>query len=85
MNIIPITQARSKLGDLAEGVSGEDYVILTKGGLPEAVIVDYNYIQDLEARVRKIYANTFIDPKLVKYTRIFSDKEVKEWVKEDQL
>lgn len=85
MTIIPITQARGKLGDLAGRVSGEDYVVLTKGGVPEAALVDYEYLLNLETKIRKIYSRTFIDPKLVKYTRIFSDKEIKEWAKEDQL
>jgi len=32
--IIPITKARGKLGALAEKVTGEDYIVLTKGGAP---------------------------------------------------
>ncbi len=48
MNILPITQARGKLGDLAKKVSGGDYVVLTKGGVPEAALVDYNYLLKLE-------------------------------------
>jgi hypothetical protein len=35
--------------------------------------------------VKKIYGKTFIDPKLIKYTREFSDEEIKEWEKEDVL
>lgn len=83
--IIPITKARGKLGDLAQKVSGEDYVILTKGGLPKAALVDVSYFEKLQKDVKKIYQKTYIDPKLVKYTRKFSDKEIEEWQKEDEL
>lgn len=85
MNILPITQARGKLGDLAKRVSGGDYVVLTKGGVPEAALVDYNYLLKLEKSVRAIYSKTFVDPKLTKFTRLFSDKEIDEWQKEDEL
>lgn len=84
-NIIPITEARGKLGDLAEKVNGDRYVILTKGGKPEAVLVDIAYLARLEKTVAKIYQKTFIDPRLLPLTREFSDKEVAEWEKEDQL
>ena len=83
--IIPITKARGKLGNLTEKVSGEDYVILTKGGTPKAALVDVTYLNKLQSEVKKIYKKTFIDPKLLKYTREFSDKEIEEWIKEDEL
>jgi Ca2+-dependent lipid-binding protein len=83
-DIIPITKARSKLGNIAEKVSGEDYVILTKGGVAKAAIVDVNYLSKLQKDVNQLYQKTFIDPKLVKYTRIFSDKEIEKWQKEDK-
>ena len=83
--IIPITQARGKLGDLAEQVQGSRYVVLTKGGSPKAALVDVNYLTKLQTEVKKIYQKTFIDPKFIKYTREFSDSEIAEWLKEDEL
>lgn len=74
-NIVPITKARGKLGDLAEKVKGGRYVVLTKGGKPEAALVDVKYL----------YQKTFIDPKLLPLTREFKDKEVADWKKEDEL
>lgn len=84
-NIIPITKARSNLGNLAEKVAKENYIILTKDGSPKAALVDISYLMNLEKQVRKAYGKTFIDPKLLKYTREFTDKEIKEWAKEDSL
>jgi len=84
-NIIPITKARSKLGNLAEKVAKDNYIILTKDGSPKAALVDISYLENLEKQVKKIYGKTFIDPKLIKYTREFSDEEIKEWEKEDVL
>lgn len=84
-NIIPITKARSKLGDLTQAVRDDNYVILTKDGSPKAALVDISYLARLEDEVKKKYQTTFIDPKLLPFTRAFSDKEVKEWQKEDKL
>lgn len=84
-NIIPITKARSKLGDLAEKVKGGKYVILTKGGKPEAALVDVEYLAKLEKEVARIYQKTFIDPQLLPFTREFTEKEINEWEKEDKL
>lgn len=83
-NIIPITKARSKLGKLAENVSSEKIIILTKSGLPRAALVDLKYLTKLQREVNKIYQKTYIDPKLVKYTREFSDKEIEKWLEEDK-
>jgi len=84
-NIIPITKARSKLGNLAEKVSGSKYIILTKDGSPKAALVDVDYLTNLEEEIKKLYQQTFINPKLLKYTREFSDKEIHQWQKEDIL
>ena len=46
--IVPITQARGKLGDLAKQAENGHYIILTKGGLPKAVLLNYAYHQALE-------------------------------------
>lgn len=84
-NIIPITKARGKLGDLADKVRGGNYVVFTKGGNPKAALVDINYLTKLQKEIRNIYQKTFIDPKLLKYTREFSAEEIKEWLREDTL
>lgn len=84
-NIIPITQARSKLGDLAESVKGGNYVVLTKDGSPTAALVDINYLTRLEQDVEKTYRKTFIDPKLLPYTRKFTADEIAGWLEEDSL
>lgn len=84
-NIIPITQARNKLGDLAESISGENYVILTKGGRPKAALVDPAYLARLQKDVNRFYQKTFIDPSLLPYTREFNKSEIEEWQKEDTL
>jgi len=84
-NIIPITKARGKLGDLAEQAIASNYFILTKGGSPFVALVDFDYLKKLEETVSVIYQKTYIDPKLEKYTREFSNKEIDKWLKEDQL
>lgn len=84
-NIIPITEARGKLGDLAEQVQGSHYVVLTKGGSPKAALVDVHYLTKLQKEVKKMYQKTYIDPNLIKYTREFDDREIVQWLKEDQL
>ncbi len=84
-NIIPITKARSKLGNLAEKVNKDNYIILTKDGSPKAALVDISYLTNLEKQVRNAYRKTFIDPKLLKYTRQFGNEEIEEWEKEDAL
>ena len=83
--ILPVTKARAQLGKLADGLVGEKFVVLTKGGSPRAVLADWRYFEELRQEVKKIYGKTFIDPKLLPYTREFSDKEVKEWQKEDKV
>lgn len=84
-NIIPITRARSNLGNLAKKVRGNQYVVLTKGGSPQAALVDIKYLKNLEEEVEKIYAKTFIDPTLLPLTRNFSQKEIKKWQEADRL
>lgn len=85
VNIVPITLARTKLGALTEDVMGENYVVLTKGGRAKAALVDINYLTKLQKDVKNIYQKTFIDPKLLPFTREFSDKEVDEWSENDAL
>jgi len=85
LNIIPISKARSQLGNLAEKTRGENYVVLTRGGEPKVVLVDFNYLVSLQKAVQVIYQKTYLNPKLLPYTREFSDSEIAEWLKEDKL
>lgn len=80
-----MTQARSKLGDLAEKVSGEQYIVLTKGGNPKAALVDIDYLTKLEKEVKRLYQKTFIDKKLLPYTREFTNTEIAQWEAADSL
>lgn len=84
-NIVPLTRAREELGMLTEKVSGDNYILLTKGGEPEAILVDVAYFLKLQEDVKKIYQKTFINPALIKYTREFSDEEIAQWLVEDKL
>lgn len=84
-SIIPLTKARAQLGDLASLAKGENYIVLTKGGSPKAALVDIDYLNKLQKEVKAIYQKTYIDPKLLPFTREFSDTEIEEWQKEDAL
>lgn len=83
IDIIPLSKARAKLGHLTDKVSGENYVVLTKGGSPKVAIVDIKYLNKLQQQLRSIYQKTYIDPQLIPYTRDFSDEEIAQWLKED--
>jgi prevent-host-death family protein len=45
--IIPITQARSRLSELVEKTENKHFWILTKGGKPRAALVDVDYLDQL--------------------------------------
>lgn len=84
-NIIPVTTARGKLGDLTELVSNKQYIVLTKGGKPKAALVDIKYLEKLQNDLKRLYQKTYIDKRLIPLTREFSDSEIEEWLKEDKL
>lgn len=83
--IIPITEARGRLGDLAEKTIGEKFIVFTKNGRPKTAMVDINYLKRLQEQVKSITQNTYIDPTLIPFTRKFTNEEIKEWEKEDRL
>ena len=83
-DIIPITQARGNLGNLADKVKGDNYIILTKGGKPKAALVDVAYIKKLEKDLNNIYQKTYIDPKILPLTREFTKGEIEAWLKENK-
>jgi prevent-host-death family protein len=84
-DIIPITEARSQLGILANQVVPGRNIILTKGGKPKVALVDVNYLKRLEESMAALYQQTYVDPKLLPYTRVFSDQEIEKWAQTDQL
>lgn len=84
-NIVPITKARGRLGDLADLAVASNYFVLTKSGSPAVALVDFEYLKKLESIVEKVTQKTFIDQSLDKFSREFSEKEIAEWQKEDQL
>lgn len=85
LKILPISEARSRLGYLVKQVKGEDYFVLTKGGKPTAAVVDVDYLTRLQRDSSLAFQKTFIDPKLLPLTREFTALEICEWEKEDQL
>ena len=84
-NIIPVSDARSKLGWLVSQVGKKRSYVFTQRGNPKAVLVDVGLWTEILRRLKEIYQTTYIDPKLNKYTREFSDQEISQWLKEDKL
>ena len=83
--IVPITKARAQLSRLTSALGQNDYVVLTKGGQPTAALVDITYLTKLQTAVRKLYQKTYLDPKLIPFTRMFTDSELDQWAQEDRL
>ena len=84
-NIIPVSQARAKLGDLLDQTKNDQYFLLTRGGKVKAALVDIDYLEKLQKDLNRLYGKTYIDPKLLPLTREFSDEDIKQWLKEDRL
>jgi prevent-host-death family protein len=83
--IVPITEARGKLGDLADRAQGDSYFVLTKGGEPTVALVDIAYLTHLEQEVRTMYAQTFLNKETIARTRDFTTTEIEDWKKVDEL
>lgn len=83
--IIPVSEARAKLGNLLDQTKKDEYFLLTRGGKVEAALVDIDYLEKLQADLNGLYGKTYIDPKLLPLTRKFSDEEIAKWLKDDQL
>lgn len=77
--------ARNKLSDLTEAVRDEEFIILTKEGVPRAALVDIAYLSKLQERLQKIHKKTYIDPQLFPLTREFSDQETLEWERQNSV
>ena len=84
-NVIPVTKARAKLGQLAAAAQDDKYFLLTNRGKPEAVLVDFNFWKKTLESLGKVYQKTYIDPALAPNTRIFSNREISQWEKEDKI
>ena len=82
---MPVSDARAKLPQLLKRVQGKRSFVLTQRGSPKAVLVGLELWSEVMRRLREAYQTTYIDPKLLKYTREFSDKEIGQWLKEDQI
>ncbi|HLB61061.1 MAG TPA: type II toxin-antitoxin system prevent-host-death family antitoxin [Patescibacteria group bacterium] len=84
--VIPVTDARKTLNVLVgKSKRRKQPYILTKRGKPQAVLMDIALWNDIEQRLSALYKKSYIDPKLLPYTRDFSDREIQEWLKNDQL
>lgn len=83
--IIPISDARSQLSDLISGLDVNDSYVVTRRGRPEAVLVDYDFWQQFLKQREDFITQTFLDSRYTPFTRDFSDEEISQWQKEDQL
>ena len=83
--IIPVSEARAKLGNLLDQTKNDQYFLLTRGGKVKAALVDIDYLEKLQTDLNGLYGKTYIDPKLLPLTREFSDEEIAQWLKDDQL
>lgn len=82
---IPVTEARSRLADLVEKTEENKWFFLTKRGKPKVVLVGVTLWTKINQEIKKFTQKTFIAPEVLPFTRLFSDKEIKRWLKEDQL
>lgn len=82
---IPVTEARGRLSDLIEEAQENKWFFLTKRGRPKVVLVGVTLWTKINQEIQKFTQKTFIAPKVLPFTRLFSDKEIKRWLKEDKL
>lgn len=83
--IIPVSEARAKLGNLLDQAKQNQYFLLTRGGKVRAALVDIDYLEKLQEDLKGLYGKTYINPQLLPLTRKFSDEEIAQWLKDDQL
>lgn len=83
--IIPITQARNNLSELVKETEKDKWFFLTKGGKPKVVLVGLNLWSKINQDIQRFTQKTFIAPRTLPFTRLFSDKEIEGWLKEDKL
>lgn len=83
--VYPVSEAREVFGTLIDRVRKDKTILVTKQGKIKAALVDFEYLKQMQKDLASLYKKTYIDKKLLSYTRIFSDKEIKEWLIEDAL
>ena len=49
-NIIPITEARSKLDDLVREAKGENFFVISQQGKTKAAVIDVEYLLELHKK-----------------------------------
>lgn len=83
--VYPVSQAREVFGALVDQVEKDKTILVTKQGRIKAALVDFKYFQQMQKDLEVLYKKTYINKKLLPYTRTFSDKEIQEWLEEDKL
>ena len=76
--IVPISEARGKLSQLIENISREEkYLIITKNGKAEAVMISPGELESLEIKAdRKLLQSIMRAEEDIKAGRIYSHKDV---------
>lgn len=83
--IVPLADARAEIGRLTDKLKEFKTIILTKRGRPKAVLVEVDYWEKILKQLQVLTTKTFIKKDLLPYTREFSNQEISDWQKEDQL
>ena len=83
--IYPVSQAREIFGALIDQVKKDKTILVTKQGRVKAAIIDFDYLLKMKKDLDSFYQKTYIDRKLLPFTRVFSDREIQEWLTEDSL
>lgn len=83
--VIPLADARAEIGKITDRLEELKTVLLTKRGRPKAVLVDVGYWRKIVKQLEVLTRKTFITKELLPFTREFSDQEIEEWLKEDQI
>jgi len=81
---IPITDARNKIGRLTDRLDKTKSVLLTKRGRPQAILIGIDYWNRIAKQLDLLTQKTFINKKLMPFTREFGSQEIKEWLEEDE-
>lgn len=84
-NVYPISQARGIFGTLIDKVKKEKTILFSKKGEIKAALVDFDYLKKIQTDINRLYQKTYIGKKLIPSTRIFTQKEISEWLEEDKL
>lgn len=83
--VYPVSEAREKFSKLIDRINKNKTILVTKQGRIKAALVDFEYLKQMQNDLSSLYKKTYIDKKLMPKTRIFSNSEIREWLKEDAL